>query len=395
MNAILCGCRDEQLPHVRRELFRNQVTIEAELGSAREVANAQSWTPAGPRLLVLHLSGPDDLNSLRKLQPAFPRWPIMALVDHEAAGQHDGLVVRAMRCGAAQIIHLPPQSHDFAEALEQIAIQFIYTSRQSQVIAVAGATGGCGTTTIAVNLAFELAQVWGMRCILVDLSLKMGMVASHLDLSPRHTMLDLLKEPDRVDPTLMRAVLERVGENLDVLAGPHEAIAASSISFAGIRHVLDTARNMADVVVLDVPSTYDDLYFEALNYAQRIVLVGDQKLPSIRAMAMVRSTIAHPDAQLTMELVINRYDAKCKGFTTDCLMKPLGVGRLRTIEADVPGLRSASMQGSPLRLQKPQSAALADIDALAESLVGHGPSGARKKVVSAGLLTRLGRVLIG
>ncbi len=142
-------------------------------------------------------------------------------------------------------------------------------------------------------------------------------------------------------------------------------------------------------------STYDDLYFEALNYAQRIVLVGDQKLPSIRAMVLVRSTVAHPDAQMTMELVINRYDARCKGFTTDCLMKPLGVGRLRTIEADVPGLRSASMHGSPLRNQKPGSPALADIDALAEALVGHGPSGGGRKVPSSGLFNRLGRALIG
>jgi pilus assembly protein CpaE len=219
----------------------------------------------------------------------------------------------------------------------------------------------------------------------------MGVVAVHLDIQPRRTILDLLQDRSRVDTTLLRAVMERVGENLDVLAGPHEAIAQAAIPFADVRPILDTARKMADLVVLDVHCAYDDLFFETLDYARQVVLVGEQKLSSVRAMNLVRQAIARTNPQKELAMVINRYDAKLVGFTTEFLLKPLGAEKLRTIPEDGPAILAASNRGCPLRLQKPNALALADIDALAESLVGSSPPGGEKDIRPYGFLRRLGR----
>jgi hypothetical protein len=75
----------------------------------------------------------------------------------------------------------------------------------------------------------------------------------------------------------------------------------------------------------------------------------------------------------------------------DCLLKPLGVDRLRTIRADARAMHAALHAGSALRLHKPDAAALADIDALAESLVGSGPPPTTKAANPRGFLHRLGR----
>ena len=107
-----------------------------------------------------------------------------------------------MRAGASEILSLPIQAEEFKAALDRIAVQFVYSVKDTKVIAVAGVTGGSGATTVALNLAYEIADRHGLRCILADLSLRMGVVASHLNIEPGHTILDLLRDTGRVDTNL-------------------------------------------------------------------------------------------------------------------------------------------------------------------------------------------------
>ena len=78
------------------------------------------------------------------------------------------------RAGAAQVVQLPLDRNDFHSALIMIAAQFGRTSLDRHVFAVTGATGGCGATTIAVNLAAEIANQIGQSTILAEMTLQMA-----------------------------------------------------------------------------------------------------------------------------------------------------------------------------------------------------------------------------
>ncbi len=88
------------------------------------------------------------------------------------------------------------------------------------MIAVAGVTGGSGATTVALNLAYEIADRHSLRCVLVDLSLRMGVVASLLNIEPAYTINDLLRDSRRIDTNLAQQALIRVADNFEILAGP-------------------------------------------------------------------------------------------------------------------------------------------------------------------------------
>jgi pilus assembly protein CpaE len=224
-------------------------------------------------------------------------------------------------------------------------------------------------TTLAVNLAYEIAHLLDRRCILADLSLTVGMVATSLNVEPRYTMQDLLADVGRVDVDLVRRVLHKVTDNLSILAGPGKIIAPPPNPAQDVLHVIQLLEQLTDVVVLDVPCTYNDLYFEVLASAGQVVLVCEQKVPSIRSLKLVREALGRADAADREYVVINRYDPRVQGFAVADLARLLQVRAWYPIDNDWAAVVASGNHGVPLRLQAPQSGVLKGIDALARTLL--------------------------
>src|SRR5207245_316542 len=105
------------------------------------------------------------------------------------------------------------------------------------------------------------------------------------------------------------------------------------------------------------------LYLKTLAAADQVVLVGEQTVPSIRALRLISDALHKEEGIRTEKLVINRYNPKISGFSASHLEDLLKVPPLRTIAHD-PAVTAAVNNGRPLRLEAPRSQALADIDTL-------------------------------
>jgi pilus assembly protein CpaE len=390
LNAILISRYENTLPDVRRELTNCSCRLEAEFPDVRSAVIALRSSAGEKRLMVLHVESSLQLDALSRLNISLPGWPVLVLVDedHRSRGSHGEDIISLLRAGASQIVSLPLQPREFKEVLDRIAVQYVPALKESKVIAVAGAAGGCGATIIAINLAFEIAQQQGLHCILVDLALRMGAVACHLNIEPTHTILDLLPDTSRVDVVRVQEVLTNVADNFHILAGPHEFAPPFAISSQDVVRVIDVLKQMAAVVVLDVPCTYDNMYFDTLVSSGPVVLIGEQKLHSIRALRMVHERLGR--ASGTEYLVINRFDPQNMGFSVDRLRTPLGVSQIYTVARDDLAMSAAVNGGYMLRRVAPRSAVLADIAALANTLLNlHSPA----PVKPLGLFGRLSRAL--
>lgn len=394
LNTITIGCDDRTLPHVRRELANAGAFLEGEFAQVGDAIAALRGAGSGKRLLILHVKSAEELRSLAYLSDTFTGWPVLTLMDvhGESRPVLSSTFLAAMRAGATQIVPLPLHPEDFKAALDRIATQFIFAAKDAPTIAIAGATGGCGATTLAVNLAYEIAHQRNLRCILVDLSLKMGKVATYLNLEPRHTIIDLLRDASRVDTLLLQTSLIKAADNFEILAGPDQLAAPVAASPKAITKVIETAGQIADVVLVDLHCTYDDIFFEVLSDSRQVVLVGEQKIPSIRALKQVREAAERDGAGRAEHLVINRFDPKIPGFGVERLLKVLEVPTLRTIAEDRVAVGASLNRGCPLRSEAPRSRTLADIDALVDTLL---PSDSRKADPrGSGLFSRLRRALI-
>src|SRR5205823_5587136 len=146
------------------------------------------------RLLIVQTGGECDTDSIRRVGHSLDRWPILALLPGHLSLQE---ALRANRAGASQVVQLPLDRDEFQLALKLIASQFGQGLHDRSAIAVTGATGGSGATTIAINLAAEIATRFRRHTILAELSPQIGALASMLDVQPRVTLPHLLQEIHR------------------------------------------------------------------------------------------------------------------------------------------------------------------------------------------------------
>lgn len=128
--------------------------------------------------------------------------------------------------------------------------------RRAVVLPVHGLAGGVGATTLAVNLAWELAGLpEAPRVCLMDLDLQFGSVATYLDLPRREATIDLLSEAATADAEGLVQALTSFRDRLRVLTAPPDMAPLDLLTPEGIERLLAVAGASFDYVVADMPRT--------------------------------------------------------------------------------------------------------------------------------------------
>lgn len=371
LSVTLIGCQDSVQRNVLSMLINQQASLEGQYPDIESAVATLRDSPGALRLFIAYVPNTAHLPKLRQLTGVFVGQPVVALVD---AVNDPAVLIGAMRAGAAQVVPLPIISEDFRAALDCIAQQYGHAATLNQTIAVSGVTGGCGATTLAVNIAYELASQHSQSVILSELSMQIGKLAAYLDVNPTQTTFDLLSDGERIDAQSVQRALTRVSDRFDVLAGEYRQISTMSVSTADVLRLVDICRSLTNFAVFDVPCTYDDMYFETLAIADQIVLVGEQKIPSVRTLKLVCEALDRIDGLRKLHIIINRYDAKMPGFGVERLKNLLGKEEILTVSNDYASVMASINHGRPLRQESPRSPALTDIEGLVRRLLNRGES---------------------
>jgi len=178
-----------------------------------------------------------------------------------------------LRKGADEFVPYPLPENELQAAIERIRAQkstppqsapqqakALKTgqSKEGAVIVVHGVAGGIGSTTLAVNLAWELANVHGKEnpaVCLLDLDLQYGSVATYLDLPRRDIVFDLLSDTQALDDDMFSQALLHFQDKLHVLTAPADMVPLDLIAPEDVQRIIDMARKHFDYVVIDMPKT--------------------------------------------------------------------------------------------------------------------------------------------
>lgn len=381
----LIGCDDKIVSAECREILGKWAILDEELPHAwalfKQVLNVEGET----RLLLVHIHSVEDLPALKRIIATYPRYSILVVLD---VHNDPTLVVKCMRAGAAQVMHAPVGADDLREALECIDAKQSELATLANVTMVTGAVGGCGATTVALNLAYELSRRDAQRGILMELALRKGMLAYYLNIEPRYTTTSLAADIERIDSFILEGALTSVDANLGVLVGPYETIETEAVALESVMRLVQLTRHLATSLVLDVPGTYDELFFRTLAEADRIVLVADQSVAAIRGAQM----ICHGLERTRPVVVINRYDTRLASLTVDRIQKALPDCELFTL-ASHPALMAAANSGQVLRACEPRCPVLDDYERLLHRLAPGGEAPKPEKKTGDSIITRLGRAL--
>jgi pilus assembly protein CpaE len=181
----------------------------------------------------------------------------------------------------------------------------------AQVVTVFSAKGGCGKSTLATNLAVSLAEGGRRRVCLVDLDLAFGDVGVMLQLAPERSIADAANARERIDVTMVKALLTSYAPGVDVLLAPVGPTEAERVGREVIAQVLAAVRAMADFVVIDTPAHFTDGVLAALDMSDVQVLVATPDVPALKnlriAMDMLDLLGLRKESRL---VVLNRSDAR-------------------------------------------------------------------------------------
>ena len=195
-------------------------TVSGVIGSLEELA-AQVDAFA-PEALLLDTAGEPDAVLAEIANLPEPR-PALLI----AADASDGpLILRAMRLGVREVIALEPLSNEIDEAIERVVKECAArrhdqgAAAPAKVIAVMGAKGGVGATSIACQMAFELGRS-GARTALIDLNLPIGDVALQCDIQVAYSVSNLVGER-AWDPTYVATLFTSPSSGVHVLPARRE-----------------------------------------------------------------------------------------------------------------------------------------------------------------------------
>jgi pilus assembly protein CpaE len=145
-----------------------------------------------------------------------------------------------------------------------------------------GTKGGTGTTTMAVNCAAELARVSKRSTVIADLNPGLGEVALFLGVRPRYTILDAVDNLQRLDREFLRELVVKHKSGLEILGGSDHFDRPGAAESSAIEEVLRMLTRQYEFLIVDAGSQINACSAAALYAADRIFLVANPDVPSVR-----------------------------------------------------------------------------------------------------------------
>jgi pilus assembly protein CpaE len=286
----------------------------------------------------------------------------------------DGQVIlKAMRAGAKEFLTQPVKVEDLLAALDRISSAKFGSgdgrNRTCHVIAVCGATGGVGATSLAVNLGCMLAAEQRNSAVLVDLDLALGDADVFLDAIPDYTLVDVAQNISRLDFTLLKRSLTKHPSGLYLLPRPVQLQDASLVTPEDLTRVLGLLKASFTHMILDLSKSFTPLDVVALKSAKDILLVTQLDLPCLRNVVRLMLSFNEVEGlKDKFKIVVNRVGLETGVISLKKAQETMGREIFWQLPNDYRTMVEVRNNGVPLTEQAPRAGITQAITALVENL---------------------------
>jgi len=266
-----------------------------------------------PDLLILELGDkPEDVFEL-----------IESLLSVNAVGEvfltsstaDSSVLLKAMRTGVKEFFSQPVNKKEVRQALEKFKLRREQAADQERtkvghIVDVIGSKGGVGTTTVAVNLAVDLAHKDSTRSVaLLDMNLLFGEIPLFLEIKPTFHWGEVTKNIARLDPTFLMNILSKHSSGVYVLPSPGILNGAPAAAPEVMERLLSLMQTMFDVIVIDGGQSLEATSLKILEISDTVLLISTLGLPCLSNTNKLLKTfraLGYP-SPARIKVVINRY----------------------------------------------------------------------------------------
>lgn len=195
-------------------------------------------------------------------------------------------IVKSVRAGAKEIISSPVIKSELFGAVENTLSQFSVQAHKAdrcKMISVFSNKGGIGKTSIACNLALELAKITKENVALIDLNFQVGDITTFMDLKPSFDISYMLKNLNTLNKDYLLSTMEKYkNTSLYVLADPPYFKQADNISSKQIAKLFEVLKDSFSYIVVDTGASFDEKTVTVLDASDLLFLVTIVNLPALR-----------------------------------------------------------------------------------------------------------------
>jgi pilus assembly protein CpaE len=185
------------------------------------------------------------------------------------------------RRGVSEYLIAPVAILDFVRAISEL-FTVVGAEPVGRTIAVVGAKGGVGASTIAHNLGWAIADKLMTSTVVVDLDIAFGTAALDFNQDPPQSVAEAIFAPDRLDANLVDRLLSKCSDRLSLLSAPAMLDRTIDLSETALDGLLDVLRASIPAIVLDVPHAWSGWIKRTLISADQLVIVAAPELASLR-----------------------------------------------------------------------------------------------------------------
>jgi len=307
-----------------RRLAKAHVTVQ--MGGMAAAVEAYSKGPT-PNVIVLETGGRNDiLEGLDQLATVCDAGTRVVVI----GGVHDVAPYRELvRRGVNDYVIGPVNTLDVVRSICSLfsALEAVAVGR---MIAVVGAKGGVGASTVAHNVAWAIARDLALDSVVIDLDLAFGTAGLDYNQDPLQGIANAVFSPDRLDTSFMERLLAKCTDHLSLLAAPASLDRVYDLGAEAFDSIFDTMRMTTPCIVLDVPHQWSAWTKRALVGADDILIVAEPDLANLRntknmltVLKAARPNDRPPVYCLNQTRMPKRPEIDARGFTKTIEAPPI------------------------------------------------------------------------
>lgn len=360
---------------LRKQLTRSGIDVVGETDyGAEAITLTQSQKPDAVAVAWQEPSARSE-QTLESLSLILPGAPLLAYSDRGELAE----ARRAIQAGAYDYLTKPLSSKDVTDALTKALAQ-IERRRLSEagadeavsegiVIALFGAKGGIGKTTLATNLAVAMSQVRHESVALLDIDTRFGDVAIVLNLEPDEHISDIVEGIDKIDRFNIRSHLTTHPSGVEVLPAPKRPSEWRRVQPGHVEKLIKVLAQTHDYVILDTPGFFTELVGVALDMSDLILLITTLDVSSLKDCSMAIDMLASADYPMDRIRLVVNHNTNVQKVSDEQVTHLTDKDVFWRIPFDKAIIQSGQM-GTPVVLAKPRSKSARSIVDLAYAISG-------------------------
>jgi pilus assembly protein CpaE len=281
--SIHAFCESEAMQRMIDRMGRDRrlakVNLRVTSGSVAAAANMFSSTPT-PNLIILETDA-EPKNLLGELAPLAEVCDPSTRVIIVGRYNDIALYRELIRNGISEYLVGPVA---MADLLSSISAIFVDPEAEplGKSIAVIGAKGGVGSSTIAHNCAFGISSLFSTETILADLDLPFGTANIDFDQDPAQGIAEAVFAPERLDEVFLDRLLTKCSDHLSLLAAPSLLDRAYDFDGGAFLPIIELLQRSAPMAVLDLPHGWTEWTRSVLADVDEIVICAVPDLANLR-----------------------------------------------------------------------------------------------------------------